>query len=145
MYRYTVVLATITGLLYIIGLFIWGRPPTISSWSRFYKYFIATLTEGKPEEGIPFTNRILVFLMVFDNLMKSPIRGVGWFLDETFYPSYHKCEIKDPLFLISAARSGSTQLADYLEDDKRKLYSSCGNGGNVSIYSYGLGKQLHLF
>ena len=106
---------------YIIGLFIWGRPPIISSWSRFYKYFIATLTEGKPEEGIPFTNRILVFLIVFDNLMKSPIRGVGWFLDEIFYPSYHKCEVKDPLFLISAARSGSTQLADYLEDDKENF------------------------
>ena len=49
--------------------------------------------------------------------MKSPITGVAWFLDEVFYSSYHKCEIKDPLFFISAPRSGSTQLADYLEDD----------------------------
>ena len=101
--------------LYIIGLFIWGRPPTISPWSRFYKYFIATLSE---EDGIPFANRILVFIIVSDNLMKSPIRGVGWFLDEIFYPSYHKCQIKDPLFFISAPRSGSTQLADYLEDEE---------------------------
>ena len=104
--------------LYIVGLFIWGLPPTISPWSRFYKYFIASFTEGSPEEGIPFTNRILVFIIVFDNLMKSPIRGVGWFLDEMFYPSYRKCQIKDPLFFISAARSGSTQLAGYLEDEE---------------------------
>ena len=107
--------------LYIIGLFIWGRPPTISPWRRFYRHFTATLTEGKPEEGIPFTNRILIFIIVFDNLMKSPIKGVGWFLDEIFYPSYHKCEIKDPLFLISAPRSGSTQLADYLENDEENF------------------------
>ena len=107
--------------LYIIGLIIWGRPPTVSPWSRFYRYFTATFTEGKPEEGIPFTNRILIFIIIFDYLVKSPIKGVGWFLDEIFYPSYHKCEIKDPLFLVSAMRSGSTQLASYLEDDEENF------------------------
>ena len=60
--------------LYIIGLIVWGRPPTVSSWSRFYRYFTATFTEGKPEEGIP---------------VKIPIKGVGWFLDKILYPSYH--------------------------------------------------------
>ena len=103
--------------LYIIGLFVWGRPPTISPWSRFYRYFVAALTEGKPEEGIPFTNRLLILMIIFDFMVKAPIIGVGWFLDEIFYPSYHRCEIKDPLFFISAGRSGSTQLANYLEDD----------------------------
>ena len=107
--------------LYIIGLIIWGRPPTVSPWSRFYRYFTATLTEGKPEEGIPFTNRILIFIIIFDYLIKSPIQGVGWFLDEILYPSYHKCEIKDPLFIISAARSGTTQMANYLEDDEENF------------------------
>ena len=107
--------------LYIIGLIIWGRPPTVSPWSRFYRYFTATLTEGKPEEGIPFTNRILIFIIIFDYLVKLPIKGIGWFLDEIFYPSYHKCEIKDPLFLVSAMRSGSTQFARYLEDDEENF------------------------
>ena len=107
--------------LYVIGLIIWGRPPTVSPWSRFYTYFIATMTEGKLEEGIPFTNRILIFIIVFDYLVKSPIKGVGWFLDEIFYPSYHKCEIKEPLFLLSGMRSGSTQMADYLEDDEENF------------------------
>ena len=107
--------------LYIIGLIIWGRPPTVSPWSRFYRYFTATMTEGKPEEGIPFTNRILIFIIVFDYLVKSPIKGVSWFLDEIFYPSYHKCEIKNPLFLLSGMRSGSTQMADYLEDDEENF------------------------
>ena len=107
--------------LYIIGLIIWGRPPTVSPWSRFYRYFTATWTEGKPEEGIPFTNRILIFIIVFDYLVKSPIKGVGWFLDEILYPSYHKCEIKDPLFFISGARSGTTQMAEYLQDDEENF------------------------
>ena len=107
--------------LYIIGLIIWGRPPTVSSWSRFYKYFTATFTEGKPEEGIPFTNRILIFIIIFDYLVKSPIKGVGWFLDEILYPSYHMCEIKDPLFFMSAMRSGSTQFTRYLEDDEKNF------------------------
>ena len=107
--------------LYIIGVIIWGRPPTVSSWSRFYRYFTATFTEGKPEEGIPFTNRILIFIIIFDNLVKSPIKGVGWFLDEILYPLYHKCGIKDPLFFISGGRSGSTQMAVYLEDDEENF------------------------
>ena len=107
--------------LYIIGLIIWGRPPTVSPWSRLYRYFTATMTEGKPEEGIPSTNRILIFIITFDNLVKSPIKGVGWFLDEIFYSSYHKCEIKNPLFLLSGMRSGSTQMADYLEDDEENF------------------------
>ena len=64
--------------LYIIGLIIWGRPPTVSPWSRFYRYFTATLTGGNPEEGIPFTNRILIFIIILDYLVKSPIKGVGF-------------------------------------------------------------------
>ena len=109
--------------LYIIGLIIWGRPPIVSPWSRFYRYFTATFAEGKPEEGIPFTNRILLFIIIFDYLVKSPVKGVCWLLDEILYPSYHKCEIKDPLFFISAPRSGSTQMADYLADDDENFLS----------------------
>jgi len=68
--------------IYVIGVIIWGHP---------------------------FTNRILIFIIIFDFLVK----GVLWFLDEILYPSYHQCEIKDPLFFISGACSGSTLMADY--------------------------------
>jgi len=39
----------------VTSLIIWGHPPTISPWRRFYSYFTAAWAEGKPEEGIPFT------------------------------------------------------------------------------------------
>jgi len=107
--------------LYLPGLIIWGRPPTIPSWSRFYRYFTATWMEGKPEDNIPFTNRVLVFLIILDNMIKSPVNGVCWFLDELFYHSYHNTDIKNPVFLLSAYRTGSTQMGDYLTDDKENF------------------------
>ena len=107
--------------LYLPGLIIWGRPPTIPPWSRFYRYFTATWTEGKPEDNIPVTNRILIFIIILDTVIKSPVNGVCWFLDELLYHSYHNIDIKDPVFIISACHSGSTQLANYLEDDKENF------------------------
>ena len=97
------------------------------------------MTEGKPEEGIPFTNRILIFIIIFDNLVKSPIKGVGWFLDEIFYSSYHKCEIKEPLFILSAMRSGSTQFARYLEDDDEEKFIAPMMMEAMCFHIYGLG------
>ena len=107
--------------LYLPGLIIWGRPRTIPSWSRFYRYFTATWTKGKPEDSIPVTNRILIFLMILDIVIKSPVNGVCWFLDELLYHSYHNIDIKDPVFIVTAARSGSTQLEECLEDDKESF------------------------
>ena len=128
----TILLQCITTLLWIPlsllcvplclpGLIIWGRPPTIPSWTRFYRYFTATWTEGKPEDNIPFTNRILIFLLILDTVIKSPVKGVCWFLDELLYHSYRNSEIKDPIFILSSARSGSTQLEEYLEDNKESF------------------------
>ena len=92
--------------LYIIGLFIWGCPPIVSPLSRFYKYFIAALTEGKPEEKITFMNRILICTIILDNLVKSPIYGVGWYLDEIFYPSYHKLVSHGQIAIFSFCGGG---------------------------------------
>ena len=116
-------LSLICAPLYLSGLIIWERPPIIPSWVRFYRYFTATWMEGKPEDNIPFTNRILIFLLIFDLVIKSPIKGVCWFLDELLYHSYHNSDIKDPVLVISASRSGSTQLVNYLEDDERNFIS----------------------
>ena len=104
--------------LFVLGLYIWGLPPIISPMSRFLKYFTAVFTEGKSEENIPFSNRVIAFLVVLANLIKAPINGTFWFIDELLYPAYHKVNIREPIFFISGARTGSTQLANYLENDE---------------------------
>ena len=104
--------------LYLPGLVVWGKPPTIPSWSAFCRNLIAAWMEGKSEENIPFTNRIIIFLVFLDIIVKVPVNGVCWYLDEALYPSYHNIVIKDPLFVISATRSASTQITKYLEEDK---------------------------
>ncbi|XP_065900382.1 uncharacterized protein [Dysidea avara] len=103
--------------LFLLGLLKWELPPTIPVWSRFCKYFTAVFTEGKPKDNVPFTNRVLLFLIFFDVLVKVPVNGVCWYIDELLYPSYHKANIDEPVFMITAPRTGSTQLCHYLEDD----------------------------
>ena len=105
----------------MLGLVFWGLPPIIPPLPAFCKYFIAVFTEGKSTENIPFTNRVLIFLLTVDTLIKAPIQGVCWYLDELLYSSYHKVNIKDPVFMITAPRTGSTQLCDYLQDDNKNF------------------------
>ena len=106
---------------FIFGLVVWGLPPTIPVWSRIWRYFTAVFTEGKPEDNVPFTNRVIIFVLLLNVIIKIPVNGVCWFLDELLYPAYHKVDIKDIVFFITGPRSGSTQLAHYLEDDKENF------------------------
>ena len=62
--------------LFISGLIVWGSPPIAPSLSAFCKYFVAVFTEGNAKENIPFTNRVLVFLITLDTLFKTPVQGV---------------------------------------------------------------------
>ena len=107
--------------LYLLGLMVWGHPPTVPLWSRFGTYMIAAFTEGKAKDNIPFTNRITLFLVLLNLLVKVPINGVCWYLDELLYPGYHKVDIQEPIFFVTSGRSGSTQLTRYLEDDKENF------------------------
>ena len=107
--------------LFILGVLTWGLPPIVSAPSRFCRYFVAVFTEGKSQDHIPLTNRVLIFLLILDTLVKAPIRGVCWFLDELLYPAYHKVDMEEPVFFITGPRSGSSQLCKYLENDKENF------------------------
>lgn len=107
--------------LFLIGLYVWGLPPIISPLSRCLKYCIAAFTEGSPRDNIPFTNRVLVFLIMVSAIIKAPVTGTCWFMDELLFSGYHKVEIKEPVFFITGTRSGSTQLCGYLENDTRNF------------------------
>ena len=128
----SIILPSITTLLWVpvsatllpfflFGLFIWGLPPTIPVWSRILRYFTAVFTEGTLEDNIPFTNRVIIFVLLLNLVVKIPVNGVCWFVDELLYPAYHKVDIKEPVFFVTAPRSGSTQLAQYLEEDKENF------------------------
>ena len=106
---------------FLVGWCVWGLPPTIPVWSRIFRFFTAVFTEGKSEDNIPLTNRAIVFVSVLNIVVKIPVNGVFWFLDELLYPHYHKVDIKEPVFFLTAPRSGSTQLCQYLEDDEENF------------------------
>ena len=107
--------------VFLLGLPVWGLPPTIPIWSRIWRYFTAVFTEGKPEDNVPFSNRVTMFVLILNVVIKIPVNGVCWFLDEFLYPAYHKVNIRKPIFFITAPRSGSTQLCQYLEEDKENF------------------------
>jgi len=108
--------------LFLFGLSIWGLPPIIPSWSRFWKYLVAVFTEGTREDNIPMINRVMVFLTVLYALINAPLVGICWFIDELMFPSYQrKADIKELIFFNSPARSGSTQLAQYIEEDEENF------------------------
>ncbi|XP_065908535.1 uncharacterized protein [Dysidea avara] len=107
--------------LFVLGLFIWGKPLIILDWSSYRKYFIAVFTEGKPEENVLVTNRITVFLIVLGSLIKIPFHGLCWYIDELVFSSYHKINIEKPVFMITGLRSGSSQLNEYLTDDTKNF------------------------
>lgn len=60
-------------------------------------------------------------MLIFDTLVKAPIRGACWFLDELLYPAYHKVNMEEPVFFITGPRSGSSQLCKYLEKDEESF------------------------
>ena len=106
---------------FLVGLLVWGLPPTIPVWSRIFRYFKAVFTEGKVEDNIPFTNRVIICISILNVVVKIPANGVCWFLDELLYPDYYKADIKEPVFFLTAPRSGSVQLWQYLEEDKENF------------------------
>jgi len=109
--------STVCFPFFVLGYFIWGKPPMMPTWSSYCKYFVAVFMEGKPEETIPITNRVMVFLIVLGRLTRIPVNGMCWYIDELVHSSYHKVNIEKPVFMITAPRRGSTQLYYYLADD----------------------------
>lgn len=130
---------------FLLGVVVWGLPPIVSVPSRFYRYLIAVFTEGKPRDSIPFINRVLIFLLILDTLVKAPIRGACWFLDEIFYPTYHKVSMEEPVFFITGPRSGSSQLCKYLENDKDNfVIPTVAEGFVPYIWAWKLSEKLFV-
>lgn len=103
--------------LYLLARLVRPRPPNIPSSGQLFHMLRLVATE-QPPLGIAWTQRVLLALHVLVRASFSPMWGLAWYIDELLYGRELKAlAMKEPLFELSAARSGSTQIAHYLEDD----------------------------
>jgi hypothetical protein len=111
--------------LYWLGAFVWGRPPNIPKLWQVRRYLHLTWTIQPPAPGLPLGKRCLLTIAILRKIALAPILGMAWFLDELLFGRVlDSTPVMAPLIEISAGRSGSTQLARYLEDDPRLVAPS---------------------
>ena len=104
--------------LYWLGKKVWGHPPNVPYLTQVRRYLAHTWNVTTENPALPGFARLWITLSILQKTILLPIPGLAWFLDELLYGSVlNDVTIKQPLFVISAARSGSTQITRYLEDD----------------------------
>ena len=104
--------------LYLLGVLIWGWTPNVPRMSQFGRYVRLLLTVNPPAPGLSGLARAWILLSLAQRLAMRPVLGLAWHLDELLYgAALRQNPVVAPLIEISAARSGSTQLARYIEDD----------------------------
>jgi hypothetical protein len=102
------------------GKMIWGRPPIEPYPVQIKRYLGHVWTVTPTDPSLPGFARVWLSLLMIQKVIMLPLSGLAWLLDEMLYgKSLDSIKVKNPLFVISAARSGSTQISRYLEDDPR--------------------------
>ena len=97
---------------------IWGWPPNVPRAAQVARYIRLAWTVRPPPPGLSALRRAWVVLLVLRKVATIPVWGLAWLLDEALYGrALRDTPVVAPLIEISAARSGSTQLARYLEAD----------------------------
>lgn len=97
---------------------IFGWPPTVPRSGQLLRYLGLAWTADPPPPGLPVRSRIWITLLVLQKGLLIPVQGIAWLIDEMLYGrALDSVEVTAPLIEISAGRSGSTQIARYLEED----------------------------
>lgn len=95
------------------------RPPIVPSNTRYARCLRMIFFDRDPH-GPTFLMRTSLFLELIRRGLSDAVWGCAWLWDEILWGrQLRQVQIVKPIFEISAARSGSTQLARYLEDDPR--------------------------
>ena len=106
--------------VYWLGCLVWYRPPNVPYASQVLRYLRHAWTVSPQNPVLPFFGRIWLSLTILDFYVGSPIRGIAWLLDELLYgKTLNETSVQEPVFVISAGRSGSTQITRYIEEDDR--------------------------
>lgn len=96
-----------------------GWPPTVMRWARAARWWRLIGEAPAAPRGPGGVVRAWLRLKVIDHMARAPFSGLAWLVDEVVYGRrLDAVVIAAPLIEISAARSGSTQLARYLEGDE---------------------------
>ena len=104
-------------VLYFPCRLFFSRPPVVIN-PRLCRYFVRkAITEQTDDGSITTSMRLRVLLNIATVLLLGPGLGLAWFVDEIFFSRYKREKLVQPLFQISAARSGSTQMNHYLEQN----------------------------
>lgn len=104
--------------LYLLGVLIWGWTPNVPRMRQFGRYLRLLWTAKPPAPGLSGLARAWILLSLAQRLAMRPALGLAWHLDLLLYGAeLARHPVVAPLIEISAARSGSTQLARYIEDD----------------------------
>lgn len=110
---------------YWVGALVWGSPPNVPKLWQVRRYLHLTWTCQRPAPSLPLGKRCLLTIAIFRKVVFAPVLGLAWFLDELLFGRVlNSTQVIAPLIEISAGRSGSTQLARYLEDDPRLVAPS---------------------
>ena len=106
--------------IYIILAAIYDWSPTAPRLRQVLRYLRQVWTANPPSPGLATYDRYWLTLTILQSCARAPLHGVAWLMDEVFYgASLDATPITAPLFEVSAARSGSTQLARYIETDPK--------------------------
>lgn len=123
-----ILLAIITAPLWPfhwLGSWIWGSPPNVPKLWQVKRYIHLTWAICPPPPGLSLGKRCLLTIAILNKVVLTPVFGVAWFLDELLFGKVlNSTQVVAPLIEVSAGRSGSTQLARYLEDDPRLVAPS---------------------
>ncbi len=104
--------------IYWLGWLVWYRPPNVPPLSQTLRYLKLAWTVSPENPKMSFLGRFWLSLSMLEMFLSSPLTGLAWLLDELFYGrSLNKASVNEPFFVISAGRSGSTQITRYIEED----------------------------
>jgi len=116
--------------LYCTGVLVYGRPPIVRTMGFYIEALKRALTRNwgiKNDKPLPISARVKLVLYISCGIVRAPVVGNIWFIDEFFYgKNYRKVKVERPTFLISGARSGSTQIGHYIEEDSENFIAPMG-------------------
>jgi hypothetical protein len=105
--------------LYGLGTLIWYRPPNVPRAAQVWRYLRLTWTARPPAPGLSPLARCWLTGSIVRKALLTPVWGLVWLIDELFYGrALNATPVAAPLFVVSAGRSGSTQIALYLEQEE---------------------------